>query len=61
MKTTTGSLITRGNNYYCFWRHNKKAFSRVLRDESGEPITNKRQAEVAKDKLMEILLPRKSG
>ena len=54
MKTTTGSLITRGNNYYCFWRHNKKAFSRVLRDESGQPITNKRQAEVARDKLMEM-------
>jgi integrase len=54
MKTTTGSLITRGDNYYCFWRHNKKAFSRVLRDESGEAITNKRQAEVAKEKLMEM-------
>jgi integrase len=54
MKTTTGSLITRGDNYYCFWRHNKKAFSRALRDESGQPITNKRLAEVAKDKLMEM-------
>ena len=54
MKTTTGSLITRGNNYYCFWRYRGKAFSRVLRDESGQPITHKRQAEVAKDKLMEI-------
>ena len=54
MKTTTGSLIIRGDNYYCFWRHNKKAFSRVLRDECGQPITNKRQAEVARDKLMEM-------
>jgi integrase len=55
MKTTTGSLITRGSNYYCFWRYRGKAFSRVLRDESGQAITRKAEAERAKDKLMEIV------
>ena len=54
MKTTSGSLITRGSNYYCFWRYRGKAFCRVLRDQSGQPITRKAEAEVAKDKLMAI-------
>ena len=54
MKTTTGSLITRGSNYYCFWRYQGKAKCQVLRDESGQPITRKAEAEKAKKKLMEI-------
>lgn len=55
MKTTTGSLITRGSNYYCFWRYRGKAFCRVLRDDAGQPITRKAEAEKAKDRLMEIV------
>ncbi len=54
MKTTTGSLIKRGRSFYCFWRFKGKAFSRVLRDENGQPITHKTDAERAKAKLMEL-------
>src|ERR1017187_5724470 len=54
MKTTTGSLIKRGRNFYCFWRSKGKAFCKVLRDESGQPITHKTDAERAKAKLMEF-------
>jgi integrase len=52
MKTTTGSLVKRGRNFYCFWRSKGKAFCKVLRDESGQPITHKTNAEIAKAKLM---------
>ena len=54
MKTTTGSLVKRGRNFYCFWRSKGKAFCKVLRDESGQPITHKTDAERAKAKLMEF-------
>lgn len=55
MKTTTGSLIKRGNNYYCFWRIKGKAFCKALRDEAGQAISHKADAERAKTKLMEIV------
>ena len=55
MKTTTGSLIKRGSNYYCFWRIKGKAFCKALRDEAGQAISQKADAERAKTKLMEIV------
>src|ERR1039458_7716449 len=55
MKTTTGSLIKRGSNYYCFWRIKGKAFCKALRDEAGQAISHKADAERAKTKLMEIV------
>ncbi len=55
MKTTTGSLITRGSNHFRRWRYKGKAFCWVLRDELGQPITRKAEAAKAKDRLMEIV------
>ena len=52
MKKTTGHLFRRGDNFYVFWRFKGKAFKKGLRDENGNAITNKRDAEQAKDKLM---------
>jgi Phage integrase, N-terminal SAM-like domain len=52
MKKTTGHLFRRGSNFYVFWRFKGKAFKKALRDENGNAITNKRDAEQAKDKLM---------
>ena len=55
MKTTTGSVIKRGSNYYCFWRIKGRAFCKALRDEAGQAISHKAEAERAKAKLMEIV------
>src|SRR5690349_10276887 len=52
MKHRTGYLFKRGNTFYLYWRLNGKAFSKALRDEHGNPITTKREAEEAKTKLM---------
>ncbi len=52
MKHRTGYLLKRGDNFYVQWRVNGKAFLRALRDEQGQPITNKREAEEAKTKWM---------
>ena len=52
MKHRTGHLFRRGSNFYVFWRVNGKAFSKALRDDNGNPITNKREAEEARAKLM---------
>ena len=52
MKKTTGHLFRRGDNFYVFWRFKGKAFKKALRDENGNAITNKREAEKAKDKLL---------
>jgi integrase len=52
MKRRTGYLFKRGNNFYCAWRVNGKLFTRALRDESGQPISAKREAEIARDKFM---------
>jgi integrase len=55
MKTTSGYLTKRGSNFYCYWTINGQAFGKVLRDESGQPITQKAEAEKAKARLMEIV------
>src|SRR5260370_19099437 len=52
MKHRTGYLFKRGSSFYCFWRINGKAFSKALRDENGNAVTTKREAEEARAKLM---------
>ena len=52
MKRHTGHLFKRGKAFYCSWRVNRQVFSKVLRDEHGNPIVTKRDAEVARTKLM---------
>ena len=52
MKHRTGHLFKRGNNFYVFWRVNGKAFSKALRDDNGNPVTAKREAEEARQKVM---------
>ena len=52
MKHRTGHLFKRGNTFYLFWKVNGKVFSKALRDDSGKPITTKREAEEARIKLM---------
>jgi integrase len=51
-KHRTGHLLRRGSNFYCRWTIDGKVFSKSLRDESGNPITSKREAEEARAKLM---------
>jgi integrase len=50
-----GSLLVRGSNFYCFWRHKGKAICRALRDENGAAITTRPEAERAKARLMDIV------
>jgi integrase len=52
MKHRTGHLFKRGDTFYLFWKVNGKVFSKALRDDSGKPITTKREAEEARIKLM---------
>src|SRR5215831_7058893 len=52
MKHRTGYLFKRGNNFYVSWRVNGKLFMRALRDDNGQPITTKRDAEEARAKVM---------
>src|SRR5580704_10500190 len=52
MKHRTGYLFKRGDNFYVQWRVNGKTFSKALRDEAGQPITIKRDAEEAQTKMM---------
>jgi len=52
MKRRTGYLFKRGKTFYCAWRVNGKLFTRALRDENGQAITAKREAEIARDKFM---------
>ena len=52
MKRRSGYLFKRGNNFYVSWKVNGKLFMKALRDENGQPITAKREAEVARDKFM---------
>src|SRR5947209_7717797 len=52
MKHRTGHLFKRNGNFYCFWRFEGKAFSKALRDDNGNLITTKREAEEARRKLM---------
>jgi integrase len=52
MKHRTGYLFKRGTNFYCAWRVSGKPITRALRDDSGQPITKRREAEIARSKLM---------
>lgn len=52
MKHRTGHLFKRGSNFYLRWTVEGKVFSKALRDDRGQPITTKREAEDAQQKLM---------
>jgi integrase len=52
MKSRTGYLHKRGDNFYVSWRVNGKLFMKALRDDNGQPITSKREADEAKEKFM---------
>jgi len=52
MKHRTGHLFKRGSTFYLFWRVSGKVFSKALRDDGGNPVTTKREAEEARIKLM---------
>ena len=52
MKHRTGYLFKRGENFYVNWRVNSKLYSKALRDDNGQPVTSRREAEEAKDKFM---------
>ena len=51
-KHRTGHLFTRGRNYYLRWIVNGKVFSRALRDEKNKAITQRREAEEARTRIM---------
>jgi len=51
-KHRTGHLFKRGDTFYVRWSVEGKVFSKALRDEHGNPITTKRDAEEAQAKLM---------
>lgn len=52
MKSRTGYLHKRGSNFYVTWRVDGKKFMKALRDDNGQPITSRREAEEAKEKFM---------
>lgn len=52
MKHRTGYLHKRGDNFYVSWRVNGKLFSKALRDDNGQPITTRREAEEVKGRFM---------
>ena len=52
MRHRTGYMFKRGDNFYVAWKHEGKTIARALRDDNGQPITKKREAEVAKIKLL---------
>lgn len=47
-----GCLILRGKNYYVKFYLNGKQFKKVLTDDTGKSITNRKEAEKAKEKLL---------
>jgi integrase len=51
-KHRTGYLFKRNGTFYVQWRINGKLFSKSLRDEQGNAITIKRDAEEARQKIM---------
>ncbi|MBI2928382.1 MAG: site-specific integrase [Verrucomicrobia bacterium] len=51
-KHRTGHLFKRGSTFYVSWRVNGQVFSKALRDDSGQPVTTKREAEEARRKVM---------
>lgn len=52
MKHRTGHLFKRGAVFYVSWKLEGKKFTRALRDDNGQPITTKREAEEAQAKVM---------
>ena len=52
MKHRSGYLLKRGSTWSVAWRVNGKLFKRVLRDSNGQAITDKREAEAARDAFM---------
>ena len=52
MKHRTGHLFRRGTNFYVRWTVNGKVISKALRDDNGNAITTKRDAEEARQKVM---------
>jgi len=52
MKHRTGFLFKRGSNFYCSWRVDGKPITRALRNDQGQPITTRREAEIARTALM---------
>jgi integrase len=52
MKHRTGHIFRRGKNFYVRWTVNGKVISKGLRDEHGNAITTKRDAEQARQKVM---------
>lgn len=52
MKHRTGHLRKRGENYYVRWIVDGKVFERALRDDQGNPITDRRKAEVERVRFM---------
>jgi integrase len=52
MKHRTGYLFKRGENYYVQWRVDGKLHMKSLRDNTGQPIKSKREAETARDAFM---------
>ena len=51
-KHRTGYLFKRGKTFYVSWRIGGKAFAKALHDDNGNPITTRREAEEAKQKIM---------
>ncbi len=49
----TGHIFRRNARYYVTWRVEGKSFTRALHDESGQPVKTRRQAEAARDKVMQ--------
>src|SRR4051812_13718107 len=52
MKHRTGHLFKRGTNFYVRWTVEGKVFSRALRDDNGNGVTTRREAEEARQKIM---------
>ena len=51
-KHRTGHLFKRGQTFYVRWAVDGRVFSKALYDSAGSPITNRREAEDAKVKLL---------
>jgi integrase len=51
-KHRTGHLFKRGKTFYVSWRIAGKPFARALRDENGNAITTRREAEETRQKIM---------
>ena len=51
-KLSRGYLFQRGKNYYVRFKIKGKQFCKVLQDDKGEPVTEYRKAEKAKEKLL---------